>query len=231
MNLKLPIDRDGCKIAGVLMLVAIFLGTIGTNMGWLGFLMTLGCIAFFRDPERVSPSRDSIAVSPADGTILKITEGPAPDELKLSGTWQKISIFMSICNVHINRSPVTGTVEKMFYVQGKFFNVTLDKASVYNERRAIYMRLADGTQVVFVQIAGLLARRIRCDVTENQELEIGQRVGIIRFGSRVDIYLPNDAKILVEEGQVTVAGETILADLKKRKEVVNGKEQPREEEL
>ncbi|MDR0678159.1 MAG: phosphatidylserine decarboxylase [Holosporaceae bacterium] len=231
MNLRLPFDKDGCKIAGVIAIIAICLGNIGTNMGWLGFLMTLGCLAFFRDPERVHPSRDSVAVSPADGIILKIIECTAPDELKLPGTWQKISVFMSIFNVHVNRSPVAGTVEKMFYVEGKFFNVTLDKASDYNERRAVYMRLSDGTKIVFVQIAGLIARRIRCDIAEGQELEIGQRVGMIRFGSRVDIYLPNDAKILVEEGQIVVAGETILADLKKRKEVENGKEQPREKEL
>jgi phosphatidylserine decarboxylase len=228
MDLRLPFDKDGCKIAGVIAVIAICLGNIGTSMGWLGFLMTLGCLAFFRDPERVSPSKDSIAVSPADGIVLRISECPAPEELKLPGTWQKISIFMSIFNVHINRSPVVGVVEKMFYVPGRFFNVTLDKASDYNERRAIYMRLADGTRIIFVQIAGLLARRIRCDIEEGQKLEIGQRIGIIRFGSRVDIYLPNDAKVLVEEGQITVAGETILADLKKRKEVENDKEQPKE---
>ncbi|MDR1982963.1 MAG: phosphatidylserine decarboxylase [Holosporaceae bacterium] len=230
MDLRLPFDKDGCKIAGIIAVIAICLGNIGTNMGWLGFLMTIGCLAFFRDPERVHPSKDSIAVSPADGIVLKISECPAPDELKLPGTWQKISIFMSVFNVHVNRSPVTGIVEKIFYIPGKFFNVTLDKASDYNERRATYMRLSDGTRIIFVQIAGLLARRIRCDITEGQTLEIGQRVGIIRFGSRVDVYLPNSAKILVEEGQITVAGETIIADLK-RKEVEDDRKQTREEEL
>jgi len=217
MDIRLPFDKDGCKIAGIMAVVAIFMGNIGTNMGWIGFLMTVACLAFFRDPERVHPSRESIAISPADGIVLKITECHAPDELDLPGKkWKKISIFMSVFNVHVNRAPVSGVIEKMLYVPGKFFNVTLDKASEYNERRATYMRMRDGTQVIFVQIAGLLARRIRCDVSEEQELEIGQRVGIIRFGSRVDVYLPDDATILVEEGQVTVAGETILADLKRK---------------
>ncbi|MDR2782116.1 MAG: phosphatidylserine decarboxylase [Holosporaceae bacterium] len=213
MDVRLPFDKDGCKIAGVVAVVAICIGNIGTNMGWLGFLMTAACLAFFRDPERVHPSKSSVVVSPADGIVLKISKCTPPDELELSGEWKKISIFMSVFNVHVNRSPISGVIEKMLYIPGKFFNVSLDKASEYNERQAIFMRRADGTQMVFVQIAGLIARRIRCDVNERQELELGQRVGIIRFGSRVDVYLPGDSEILVEEGQVTVAGETILADI------------------
>ena len=223
MNIKLPFDRDGCKIAGVMAVVALCLGSIGTNMGWLGFLATIGCLAFFRDPERVHPLNNFVVVSPADGVILKITKCSPPEELGLSGEWTKISIFMSIFNVHVNRAPVSGIVEKILYIPGRFFNVTLDKASEYNERQATFMRTADGATVVFVQIAGLLARRIRCDISDGQELELGQRVGIIRFGSRVDIYLPKDAKILVEEGQVTVAGESILAKLKEGG-AKNGKE-------
>ncbi|MDR2157929.1 MAG: phosphatidylserine decarboxylase [Holosporaceae bacterium] len=223
MDIRLPFDKDGCKIAGVFAVIGICLGNFSTNMGWLGFLITIGCLAFFRDPERVHPSKDSIVVSPADGIILKISECIPPEELGLFGEWQKISIFMSVFNVHVNRAPVSGVVERMFYVPGKFFNVTLDKASEYNERRATFMRAADGNQIAFVQIAGLLARRIRCDISEGQELEIGQRIGIIRFGSRVDIYLPNDATILLEEGQITVAGETVLANLKSR-EVKNVEE-------
>jgi phosphatidylserine decarboxylase len=215
MDIRLPFDRDGCKFAGVFAIVAIALGGVSTNMGWLGFILTVGCLAFFRDPERVHPSRESVAISPADGIVLKISRGTPPGELELSGEWTKISLFMSIFNVHINRAPVSGTVERMLYVPGKFFNVTLDKANEYNERRITVMRMANDVRVAFVQIAGLLARRIRCDVEEGQELEIGQRIGIIRFGSRVDIYLPIDAIVLVEEGQITVAGETILADLKR----------------
>lgn len=218
MRIRLPFDRDGCKIAAVVGVIAIVLGNISTNMGWLGFLLTIGCLLFFRDPERVHPSRDHVAISPADGIVLKISEGEAPAELNLQGTWKKISIFMSLINVHVNRTPVPGIVEKILYIPGRFFNVTLDKASEFNERQAIYMRTSDGEQIVFVQIAGLIARRIRSDITEGQQLEIGERVGIIRFGSRVDVYLPVSSNILVEEGQNTIAGETVLAELRKEVE-------------
>ncbi len=218
MRMRVPFDRDGCIIAGIMAVIAIVLGNISTNMGWLGFLMTIGCLLFFRDPERVHPTRPHIAISPADGIVLKITEGEAPAELNLQGTWKKVSIFMSLVNVHVNRAPVAGTVEKILYIPGRFFNVTLDKVSEFNERQATYMKTADGRLVVFVQIAGLIARRIRSDITEGQQLEIGERVGIIRFGSRVDVYLPTSANILVEEGQITVAGETILADLHRKAE-------------
>jgi phosphatidylserine decarboxylase len=203
--------------------IAVCLGSIGTNMGWIGFLVMVGCLAFFRDPERVHPSISSAVVSPADGVVLKVLSCTPPEELGLSGEWRKISVFMSIFNVHVNRAPIAGVVEKILYIPGRFFNVTLDKASEYNERQATFIRMADGTLIVFVQIAGLLARRIRSDIVEKQELELGQRVGIIRFGSRVDIYLPNDAKILIEEGQVTVAGESVLAKLKEEG-TKNGKE-------
>lgn len=213
MRMRVPFDKDGCIAAGIMAVIAIVLGNISTNMGWLGFLMTIGCLLFFRDPERVHPTKPNIAISPADGIVLKITEGAAPAELGLEGTWKKISIFMSLVNVHVNRAPVPGIVEKILYIPGRFFNVTLDKASEFNERQATYMRAPNGMQVVFVQIAGLIARRIRSDIVEGQQLEIGQRVGIIRFGSRVDVYLPTSVKVLVEEGQITVAGETILADL------------------
>ena len=214
MNIRLPFDRDGWKFAGILAVIAILLGCLSTNMGWLGFLLTIGCLLFFRDPERVHPSSETAIISPADGIVLKISECEPPEELGLEGTWKKVSIFMSIINVHVNRAPVSGVVEKILYTPGKFFNVSLDKASEYNERQATYMKMPDGTMIVFVQIAGLIARRIRCDITEGQELELGDRIGIIRFGSRVDVYFPGDAKTLVEDGQVTVAGETILAELK-----------------
>lgn len=215
MNIRLPFDRDGWKFAGVMAVIAVFLGSISTGMGWLGFLLTVGCLLFFRDPERVHPSSKSAIISPADGIVLRISQCKPPKELELEGEWKKISIFMSIINVHVNRAPVSGIVEKILYIPGKFFNVSLDKASEYNERQATYMKMSDGTQVVFVQIAGLIARRIRCDISEGQELELGDRVGIIRFGSRVDVYFQKNAEIYVEDGQITVAGETILAKLKK----------------
>lgn len=213
MDLRVPFDKDGIKFAVPVAFFSICIGMISTNMGWFGFLMTIGCLLFFRDPERVPPTKPNIVVSPADGIVLKITECAPPDELKLPGIWRKISIFMSLTNVHVNRAPVAGSVEKMFYVPGRFFNVTLDKASEFNERLATYMYTKDGVQIVFVQIAGLIARRIRSDIKDGDVLELGQRVGMIRFGSRVDVYLPESANINVEEGQVTVAGETILAQL------------------
>lgn len=213
-NIRLPFDCDGWKFAGVAAVIAILLGHIGNNMGWLGFLATIGCLLFFRDPERVHPSSKTVAISPADGIILRVSECEPPAELELKGTWKKVSIFMSILNVHVNRAPVSGIVDKILYIPGKFFNVSLDKASEYNERQATYMTMPDGTKVVFVQIAGLIARRIRCDITEGQQLEMGDRVGIIRFGSRVDVYLPDHVKICVEDGQVAVAGETILASFR-----------------
>ena len=214
--MRLPFDRDGCKIAAVVAVVAIIMSNVSVNMGWLGFLLTVGCLLFFRDPERVHPNRDNIAISPADGIVLKISKCEAPAELELKGQWKKISIFMSVFDVHVNRSPIDGIVEKILYVPGKFFNVTLDKASEYNERQATYVRMNDGRMIVFVQIAGLIARRIRSDIAEGQQLEKGQRVGIIRFGSRVDVYLPEDSEIIVEEGQITVAGETVLANLSRK---------------
>jgi phosphatidylserine decarboxylase len=216
MDIRLPFDKDGGKVAGVVAIFAIFFGNISTNMGWLGFLLTIGCLLFFRDPDRVSPIVSSIALSPADGVILKISECIPPEELGIKEPRKKISIFMSIFNVHVNRTPIPGLVEKIVYIPGKFFNASLDKASDSNERQAVYMRAKDGTSVIFVQIAGLIARRIRSDISEGEELETGQRVGIIRFGSRVDIYLPANAEISVVEGQIAVAGETVIANLKKK---------------
>lgn len=213
MDLRVPIDRDGVKIAAVVGVIAILLGSYSVNMGWLGFLLTVGCLLFFRDPERVHPNGDNLVISPADGIVLKISDCDPPAELELTGKWKKISIFMSLFNVHVNRAPVSGVVEKLFYVPGRFFNVTLDKASEFNERLATYMTMNNGTRIVFVQIAGLLARRIRSDIKEGDMLTLGQRVGIIRFGSRVDVYVPADVKVCVEEGQITVAGETTLVEL------------------
>ena len=192
MRIRLPFDREAWKFAGIVAVIAIFLGQVSTNMGWVGFLLTVGCLLFFRDPDRVQPSRESAIVSPADGVVLKITDSNLPSELGIDKKAKKISIFMSIFDVHVNRTPIKGIVEKIIYIPGEFFNVTLDKSSEANERQIICLKLASGIQVVFVQIAGLIARRIRCDITEGQELATGERVGMIRFGSRVDLYLPED---------------------------------------
>ncbi|MDR3151542.1 MAG: phosphatidylserine decarboxylase [Holosporaceae bacterium] len=214
MNIRLPFDRDAWRFVGILAFGAVLLSHVSSNLGWGGFIAAVCCLLFFRDPERVHPSKEGVIVSPADGRILKISEVEAPGELGLHGHWKKISIFMSVCDVHVNRAPVDGVVEKIIYTPGKFFNADFDKASEDNERQATYMKTADGATVVFVQIAGLLARRIRCDISEGQTLGMGDRVGIIRFGSRVDVYFHKTVEVLMEEGQQVIAGETILAYLK-----------------
>ena len=214
MKVRLPFDKEAWKFAGIIAAVAIFLGFFSTNMGWVGFLLTVGCLMFFRDPDRVQPSSETAVVSPADGIVLKISETILPSELGINERMKKISIFMSILNVHVNRAPIKGTVEKIVYIPGKFFNVTLDKSSEENERQITCLRLDSGMKIIFVQIAGLIARRIRCDIAEGQELATGERVGMIRFGSRVDLYVPLELPIMVEEGQVMVAGETVITDLK-----------------
>ena len=212
MNIKLPyFDRDGWTVALIIWGASYILGFVSECLFWIVFTIGFGCLLFFRDPERIPPKKVGVAVSPADGIILKISEVDPPAELGLEGKRTKISIFMSVLNVHVNRTPVAGVVDKLLYVEGKRFNVTLDKANEYNERLATYVTMEDGQQIVFVQIAGLIARRIRCDIREGDILERGQRVGIIRFGSRVDVYLPTNVSVSVEEGQITVAGETILA--------------------
>ncbi len=213
MKIRLPFDKEAWKFAGVIAVAALFLGYFSTNMGWVGFLLTFGCLMFFRDPDRVQPSSKTAVVSPADGIVLKISEAILPPELGINERMKKVSIFMSILNVHVNRSPIKGIVDKIVYIPGKFFNVTLDKSSEENERQITCLRLESGINLVFVQIAGLIARRIRCDIEEGQELTTGERVGMIRFGSRVDLYVPLELPIMVEEGQIMIAGETVITDL------------------
>ena len=213
MKFTLPyFDRDGWVAAFAIWGVSFILGHVDVYVWWSGFFIGAACLLFFRDPERIPPSKPHAIVSPADGIILKISDVDPPAELGLKGQRKKISIFMSVLNVHVNRTPVAGIVEKILYIPGKFFNVTLDKANEYNERQATFVKTEENIEVVFVQIAGLIARRIRCDINEGDKLTRGQRVGIIRFGSRVDVYLPSDVSVCVEEGQITVAGETILAN-------------------
>lgn len=212
MKVNLPyFDRDGWIAAAIIWGTSFVLGHVDVCLWWMGFMIGGACLLFFRDPERIAPSKKHVVVSPADGIVLKIAKVEPPAELGIKGERTKISIFMSVLNVHVNRTPVGGTVEKIIYTPGRFFNVTLDKANEYNERQATFVKTEEGIEVVFVQIAGLIARRIRCDIQEGDKLELGQRVGIIRFGSRVDVYLPTDVTILVEEGQISVSGETILA--------------------
>ncbi|MGH6828229.1 MAG: phosphatidylserine decarboxylase [Rhizomicrobium sp.] len=185
---------------------------------WLGVILlpfTIWCLAFFRDPERKTPDGPGLIVCPADGLLLPVIEAVPPFELGLGEAPRpRLSIFMNVFNVHVNRSPVSGTVIAKSYRPGKFFNASFDKASVHNERLSLRLRPEgpDGTRdLAVVQIAGLVARRIVCDLAQGQGVHRGARFGIIRFGSRVDVYLPADATIVAEAGQTVKAGETILA--------------------
>jgi phosphatidylserine decarboxylase len=186
----------------------------GTWLFWLGAAFTAFCLYFFRDPERVTPTRPGILVAPADGRVVMVGPAVPPEELGLGPNprW-RVATFLSVLDVHVNRSPIEGVVTRVAYRPGKFLNASLDKASVDNERNALALRLPGGQEIAVVQIAGLIARRILCDVKAGDRVERGQRFGIIRFGSRVDLYLPEGVRPLVAEHQTMVGGETVIAFL------------------
>jgi len=209
-----PITPEGYPFIGAFALVALLLFWLWTPLGWLGTLATLWCAYFFRDPPRVTPVREGLVVAPADGRVSQVTTAAPPYELGLGATpLPRVSIFMSVFDCHINRSPVAGTVEKIVYQPGKFFNADLDKASADNERNSVVIATS-GARVAVVQIAGLVARRIVCFVRVDQSVGSGERFGMIRFGSRLDVYLPPGVAPLVAVGQTAIAGETVLADLR-----------------
>src|ERR1039457_4944613 len=209
-----PITPEGYPFIGAFALASLVLFWLWSPLGWLGTLATLWCAYFFRDPPRVTPVRGGLVGAPADGRVSQITTASPPHELGLGDRpLPRISIFMSVFDCHVNRSPVTGRVEKIVYQPGKFFNADLDKASADNERNSLVIATA-GTRVAVVQIAGLVARRIVCFVREGQPLGAGERFGMIRFGSRLDGYLPDGTPPLVGGGQTSIAGETVLADLR-----------------
>jgi phosphatidylserine decarboxylase len=183
-------------------------------LAWIGAVFTLACLYFFRDPERVPPARAGLALAPADGRVVAIDDAVPPAELGLGDAPRpRVAIFLSVLDVHVNRMPVTGTVARAAYRHGKYLSASLDKASTDNERNALLVRLEDGREVVVVQIAGLVARRVLCDVHEGDRVQAGQRFGIIRFGSRTELYLPAGVAPLVAVGQTMVGGETVIADL------------------
>ena len=187
-------------------------------IGWLFVAVTIWVATFFRDPVRTTPRGDKFIVAPADGLITMITKVPPPPELRgpealADGEYTRVSIFMSVFDVHINRSPITGRIKRIAYVPGKFINADLDKASEDNERQHLLVESADGLRIGFTQIAGLVARRILAFVHEGDMVEAGQRVGLIRFGSRVDVYLPAGTAPRVLLGQRSIAGETILGEV------------------
>ena len=209
-----PITPEGYPFIGAFAFVSIILFWLWPPLGWLGTLATIWCAYFFRDPPRVTPVRDGLVVAPADGRVSQVTSAVPPQELSIGNKpLPRISIFMSVFDCHVNRSPVAGKIEKIIYQPGKFLNADLDKASADNERNSLVIATA-GARVAVVQIAGLIARRIVCFVKVGQAINTGERFGMIRFGSRLDIYLPEGTPPLVAVGQTSIAGETVLADLR-----------------
>ncbi len=207
-----PIHREGYRFIAIAAAITVVLMMVSTVLGMLMLGLTLWTALFFRDPARVTPMREGLVVSPADGVVSQITLATPPRELALSDTpLLRVSVFMNVFNVHVNRAPVTGRVARVAYKPGIFLNADLDKASEDNERNGLVFDTLYGP-VGCVQIAGLIARRIVCFVREGEEMGAGERFGLIRFGSRVDIYLPPGTRVLVAEGQIATAGETILAD-------------------
>lgn len=209
-----PMHREGWRFVPIFALVTLGLFFLWQPLGWIGLGLTGWCYYFFRDPVRVTPQREGLVVSPADGVVSLIEPAVPPRELGLGETPRtRVSVFMNVFNCHVNRVPVPGRIAKIAYRSGKFLNASLDKASEDNERNALAVEMADGRMVAVVQIAGLVARRIVCEVEEGAQLATGDRFGMIRFGSRVDVYLPDGVAPLVCLGQIMVAGETVLADL------------------
>src|SRR5262245_1468615 len=207
-----PIHKEGYPFIGIFALASLVLFWIWTPLGWIGTGLTVWCALFFRDPVRVTPIREGVVVSPADGKVSMVQPVLPPAELGLGDQpLLRISVFMSVFNVHVNRSPVAGRIERIAYRPGKFINAELDKASEDNERNSLVISTPGG-RIGVVQIAGLVARRIVSFVREGQSIGAGERFGLIRFGSRLDIYLPEGTRALVSEGQTAIAGETILAD-------------------
>ncbi len=207
------IHPEGWRFIALFAAVTVVLWWIAAPLGWLGVVLTAWCVYFFRDPERRTPERDGILVSPADGVVLGVVSAPPPKELGMgSAPRDRVSIFMNVFNVHVNRVPATGVITKLAYRAGRFINASFDKASEDNERQAVRMRTDGGHEIAFVQIAGLVARRILCTLSEGDRVSIGERFGLIRFGSRVDIYLDAGLHAVVQGGEKMLAGETVIAE-------------------
>src|SRR5438874_2071719 len=208
-----PIHPDGWRFIGIAALFMLILFVIWAPLGWIALILTLWLVYFFRDPWRVTPARPGLIVSPADGIVVALGPAPPPPELDMGGEpVPRIGIFLNLFDVHVARTPAGGKVMARRYTKGRFVNASLDKASLDNERLAIRMAPLDAPEIAFVLIAGLVARRIVCPAYEGQVLSAGERIGLIRFGSRVDVYCPSPYVPLVALGQRMVAGETVLAD-------------------
>ncbi len=221
-TLMTPTNKAGWPFIIGFAIVSVILAMVSSFLGVIGLVLTLWCVYFFRDPVRMVPVGDALVVSPADGRVTDIAEGvPLPKELRADpmdgndddGDFTRISIFLSVFDVHVNRIPAAGTIKKIVYRPGLFLNAGSERASIENERCAALLDLKDGRELAFVQIAGLIARRILCDAKEGDVVNAGERYGLIRFGSRMDIYLPKGVAPQVAVGQRMIGGETVLADL------------------
>ncbi len=223
-TLFVPVHNAGWPFITIFAITSILLSLISEHLGFIGLILTLWCIYFFRDPVRVTPTKEGLLISPADGVISAISKVALPaeidpdldknDPLFKAKTLTRISIFLNVFNVHVNRVPAAGEITQVIYHPGKFFNATLDKASEENERCTVVMKMENKKDsIVFVQIAGMIARRILCDAKVKVKYKTGERYGIIRFGSRMDVYLPPRVMPLVSVGQTMIGGETVLADM------------------
>lgn len=209
-----PLHREGYRMLAIAVIITMLQMLINKALGIVGFVLTVWVYYFFRDPERYPINDDNYLVSPADGIVSLISTVRGPKELNMENNeYQRVSVFMNVFNCHVNRVPVAGKINEIFYKPGKFIDASLDKASEDNERNLIKYSNSSGKNFAIVQIAGLVARRIICEVKQGQSLNQGDRIGIIRFGSRVDLYFDNDYKLLVREGQTVVAGESLLAKI------------------
>ena len=215
-----PIHKAGWPFIALFAAVTIVLFFIAEELGWLGVILTAWCVYFFRDPDRMTPLGDTLVIAPADGAVQMIDRAAPPPELEMGDEERtRIAIFMNVFNVHVNRTPVSGKVVKLAYRPGAFLDASLDKASVENERQSVRLKIAGvksrspkKNEIAVVQIAGLVARRILCDLSEGDTVSAGERFGLIRFGSRLDVFLPASARSLVSVGQTAIAGETMLAE-------------------
>jgi len=216
-NVLVPVNREGYPFIAVFFVVSLLLGLLWEPLFWIGLVLTVWCIFFFRDPRRVTPLDPDLVVSPADGKVSAVMRVVPPAEMHLGAEpMLRVSIFMNVFNCHVNRMPVGGRITRIAYSPGKFLNAELDKASSENERNALVIDSPHGL-VGCVQIAGLVARRIVCWTKQGEVLEAGERFGLIRFGSRLDVYLPEGSVPRVAAGQTAVAGETLLAEFESGK--------------
>ena len=213
-GILVPVAREGWPFIGIFAGVSALLFLVAEPLGYIGIILTLWCVYFFRNPDRVTPNREGLVITPADGVVQLIVDKAPPKQLEMgSEPVTRISVFMNVFDCHVNRIPCDGRIGKLSYIPGRFMNAALDKASEENERQMVRIDRHDGKQVAAVQIAGLVARRIICYLQDDQAVLAGERFGLIRFGSRVDVYLPPGVAAQVAVGQRCIAGETVLADL------------------